>query len=100
MIDLDKIDREIHDLEARGDTTYSLCERLAWLYIVRDHIMPSERNDEIVHFINGSEFLDACDGVNYNQLMEILDTHMNAIKVVCPKEYESVLNKIREIKYY
>ena len=99
MIDLDKIDREIHDLEARGDTTYSLCERLAWLYIVRDHISPPvEENDEIVRFVNGSEFLDCCEGVSYNRLMEVMDTHMEALKVVCPKEYDSVMAKIRALR--
>ena len=98
MVDLDTIDREIHDLEARGDTTYSLCERLAWLYIVRDHIEPpTDKTKDIVRFVGGSEFLDCCAGINYNDLMEIMNTHMEALKVVCPKEYYAVMDKIRSL---
>lgn len=98
MIDLDKIDSEIHDLEARGDTTYSLCERLAWLYIVRDHIMPPQGKEEtITRFVNGSEFLNVCSGVNYNDLMMILNNHMEKIAAVFPNEYDAVIEKIRAL---
>lgn len=98
MINLDEIDREIHDLEARGDTTYSLCERLAWLYIVRDHLNPpTDSADNLVRFMGNSEFLELCNGINYNDFMQIIDTHMEALKVVCPKEYNAVIDKIRQL---
>lgn len=103
MISLDEIEREIRELEARGDTTYSLCERLAWLYIVRDHI---REGDSGVSFLNGnrtgnlhgSEFLEACAYINFADMMQIIDAHMEAIKIVCPKEYDSVLSRIRSLK--
>lgn len=103
MISLDEIEREIKELEARGDTTYSLCERLAWLYIVRDHI---QRGDSGVSFLNGnrtgnlhgSAFLESCAYVNFADLMQIMNEHMEAIKIVCPKEYDVVISKIRSLK--
>lgn len=37
MVSIETIEEEILDLEKR-DTSYAVCERLAWLYIVRDHL--------------------------------------------------------------
>lgn len=37
MVSIEIIEEEILDLEKR-DTSYTVCERLAWLYTVRDHL--------------------------------------------------------------
>ena len=37
MIDLEEINEEIEKLENCGCTTYKICEKLAILYIVREH---------------------------------------------------------------
>lgn len=37
MVSIETIEEEILDLEKR-DTSYAVCERLAWLYTVRDHL--------------------------------------------------------------
>lgn len=96
MIDLETIEREINELEARGDTTYSLCERLSWLYTVRDHIAPKLPVN--TQPLNGSEFLELSSGVNYSDLMQILDEHMQAVRLVQSREYDAVINKIRALK--
>lgn len=96
MIDLEKIDREIDELEARGDTTYSLCERLAWLYVVRDHLRPTK--NETTLDLRGSEFLEACSGVPYPLLMNVLNEHMEAMKIVQPREYERVMAKVSALR--
>lgn len=103
MISLDDIEREIKELEARGDTTYSLCERLAWLYIVRDHIKHgdtsvSSLNGNRTGNLHGSEFLEACAYINFAEMMQVIDAHMDAIRVVCPKEYNAVIARIRSLK--
>lgn len=95
MIDLETIEREINELEARGDTTYSLCERLSWLYTCRDHLRPVKGG--VTQELSGSEFLDACSGVGYPNLMKVLDEHMTAMQAVFPREYESVMAKIRAL---
>lgn len=94
MIDLDIIEREIHDLEARGDTTYSMCERLSWLYVVRDHLRPVTMKPQELY---GSEFLETASKRDYASVMRILDEHMDAIKVVYPNEYENVISRIRSL---
>lgn len=98
MISLDTVEREIRELEARGETTYAQCERLCWLYVVRDHIRPTEgQESQETRKLGGSEFLEACSGVSYPALMKVLDEHMSAMKIVYEKEYENVLERIRAL---
>lgn len=96
MISLETIEREIDELESR-ETTYRVCERLSWLYTVRDHLLPT-KSDQNTQFMTGSDFLKACSGVNYPELMRILDEHMSALAVVQPKQYEAVLDRIRSLR--
>ena len=97
MIDLETIEREIRELEARGDTTYSICERLSWLYVCRDHLRPVREDVRTTQDLDGSEFLEAASGVSYPALMRTLDEHMSALKVVQPREYDSVMERIRHL---
>lgn len=95
MISLETIEREIDELESR-ETTYHLCERLAWLYIVRDHLRPT-KGDRRAQELEGSEFVEACNGKSYPAMMKVLDEHMEAIRAMYPKEYESVIDKIKAL---
>ena len=97
MVSLETVEREIDEIEAHGKTTYSICERLAWLYIVRDHLRPQARDAETQR-LAGSEFVEACGGVSYPALMSVLDEHMEALKVVQPREYESLMGRIRSLR--
>ena len=98
MINLETIEREINELENTRDTTYSLCERLSWLYIVRDHLMPAVTPKEDAVRSSGSDFLDACDGVPVSALMRVLNEHVEAVRVLYPKEYDSLLRRIQALK--
>lgn len=99
-MDLSMIEREIRELEC-SETCYRACERLAWLYICRDHLrhvpiaetVPDEDHDGVT----GSEFVVAASTADPEGLMRVLDEHMEALRVVQPKEYEAVLRKIREL---
>ena len=98
MVSLETIEREISELEARGETTYSQCERLAWLYVCRDHLKPTAEGGRTTQEIGGSEFLEACGGVSYPKLMAVLDEHMEAMRVIMPREYDSVMARIRALR--
>lgn len=98
MISLDVIEREINELEARGETTYNICERLSWLYTVRDHLLPVRHDSQLTQILRGSDFLETASGVNYPELMRILDEHMSGIQVVYPREYDNVMAKIRALR--
>lgn len=95
MVSLETIEREISELEAARDTSYRLCERLAWLYIVRDHLRPPR--DDRTQAMGGSEFLEAASGVPYTQLMRVLDDHMEAIRIIQPRQYDAVMDRIRQL---
>jgi hypothetical protein len=97
VISLDTIEKEIRELESRGDTTYSLCERLAWLYIVRDHLLPA-KEDAMTQRMAGSDFLESASDVPYPALMRVLDEHVSAIRAVSPKAYEDLMAKIAELR--
>lgn len=102
MISLDVIDEQIEELEERHDTTWAVVERLCYLYTVRDHICGDAESNltasKTTPGTDGSEFVKACSDVDWGGLMAILDEHMTGIKVVCPKEYESVMRKIKALK--
>lgn len=95
MVSLETIEREIDELLSR-DTTYAVCERLAWLYVVRDHLRASYKASDFgAASMSGSEFLEAASAARYEDLMRVLDEHMQALMVVQPRAYESLMSKIR-----
>ena len=91
MISIDEIDRTILECESR-DTSFANCERLAWLYIVRDHISP--KNVKYNSPMTGdSEFIRAA--AKSKNAWEVINEHMMALKIVNPKAYNSVLQKLQ-----
>lgn len=97
MVSLDLIEREIRELESRGETTYAQVERLSWLYVCRDHLRPESEEERRTQRLGGSEFLEACSGVSYPALMQVLDEHMSALRVVYAREYDRVLDAVRAL---
>ena len=100
MISMEQIDGEIDVLE-NEKPTHIVMEKLANLYIVRDHmtIQPETTlNTDIVPlFKNKSEFMEVCSSKDISKVLEALDEHMEAIKLLYPKEYDSIIEKIKEI---
>lgn len=100
MIDLETIEREIDELEHR-EASYKLCQRLSWLYSVRDHLTakmyPPDGNTALKSALSGSEFLDAANGKPYEDVLRIVDEHLETIKLLYPKTFESVVQRIREL---
>ena len=99
MIDLETVENEINKIEVTCDTSFRACERLAWLYIVRDHLAKRKGNDGLTMYLNGSEFLELASGVSYNELMQVMNEHMQALSVLQPKVYESLMSKIRDLRH-
>lgn len=97
MIDLDEINKTILQLESR-DTTFAACEKLADLYIVRDHIIGQQQKQPVPLSIFGdSEFLKAVNGKNSVAVWEVMDELMESLKMVSPKVYVSVLRKLNQL---
>lgn len=97
MIDLETIEREISDLETR-DTSYRLCERLSWLYTVRDHLrLQAKQDSALVPQMQGSEFLEAASGTRCTDLLKVIDEHLETIRTLYPKTYSALVDRIREL---
>lgn len=93
MIDVSIINDEIEALEA-GETDYDTCERLACLYTVRNEMRQREAEKKA---LASSDFLAASVGAPITDLMKVLDEHMEAIRVLYPKEYDTVVSKIKSL---
>ena len=95
---VEEVERTILELEKR-DTTYATCERLAWLYIVHDHLTQRIVNEKArASEMEGSPFLAACSGAEIAEILRVVNDHMEALRVIYPKEYEAVTKKIFETK--
>ena len=96
MIDLNEINKTILMLEEK-DTTYATCEKLADLYIVRDHLAQPQKKATQLMGYGESDFLTAVAGKDSAAVWGIIDDLMETLKVVNGRVYDSVLRKIREL---
>ena len=96
MVNIDEINGEIAKLESQP-STYVTIERLAWLYVVRDHLTlsPAPSGSEIPH--GESEYYCACAGKSISQVMEVMDDLMNALMVMQPRLYSAVMSKLNPV---
>ena len=98
MMSIEEVERTILELEKR-DTTYATCERLAWLYIVHDHLTQRIVQEKArASEMEGSPFLAACSGAEISEILRVVNDHMEAVRVIYPKEYSAVIEKINETK--
>lgn len=113
MIDLREIRETIDELRRNGHTV-GQAEKLALLYIAADYMERetqrenAQNNAETAYATRPkempvrvmtrgtSEFLAACDGVPVNDVLDLLDEHMEAIRVLYPKEYKIILDRLDE----
>lgn len=97
MTDLEVIEAEIDRLEAK-DTSYYTCSRLATLYTVRDHLKPKSSGDSaLLPKMGGSDFLDSASGKSCKDVMKVVDEHLETIRMLYPKTYDSVIERIRQL---
>ena len=96
MISIDELNKTILDLETNRDTTYATCERLAWLYIVRDHLM-QKMSKEPLALEGESEFLMAVNGKCGDAVWKIMDELAETVKMLHPRVYESVIRKLNDL---
>ena len=95
MISLEQITGEISALE--GETpTHAVMQKLAALYIVRDHMIiqtPASTPDVIVA-VSDSEFMKRASGMDCTSFMRVIDELMTTLSVVNPSLYDAVLRML------
>ena len=90
MIRGEDIEQAISELE-KGQPTYQTVQKLADLYIVRDHIQ------DFVSIDDSSEFLKMASGKKLAGVMSLMDELMETTQLLNPRLYESVMMRLGEI---
>lgn len=105
-MDIKEIQEHIRKLKCE-ETSWQSVEKLAALCTVRDEleekeqIMEQEAPAVVAYSFAGepqSEFVQAASNVPFDELMEILDRHMDGIKIVYPKEYQLVMQRLESVR--
>ena len=106
-MDIVEINEHIRKLKCE-ETNWQSVEKLAALCTVRDELEEAHTPETQIQALPPatyaaaystaaepqSDFVAAASSVPFGGLMQVLDRHMNAIKLVHPKEYELVMRKI------
>ena len=106
-MDIVEINEHIRKLKCE-ETNWQSVEKLAALCTVRDELEEAHAPETQIQSLPPatyaaaystaaepqSDFVAAASSVPFGGLMQVLDRHMNAIKLVYPKEYELVMRKI------
>ena len=106
-MDIVEINEHIRKLKCE-ETNWQSVEKLAALCTVRDELEEAHAPETQIQALPPvtyaaaystaaepqSDFVAAASSVPFGGLMQVLDRHMNAIKLVYPKEYELVMRKI------
>ena len=96
MLNVDEINKEILNLETKRDTTYAAIEKLASLYIVRDHLLGSEPSGSI-STQGQTVFERAIAGKDFSDVLPILCDLMSTLEAVNPVLYRKVIEKLSEV---
>ena len=98
MISIEEVNGEIAKLESQTATMVTV-EKLASLYVVRDHltISPSTpvTGSEIPH--GDSEYFCACAGKTVTEVMGVMDELMDALMIMQPRLYSAVLARLNPV---
>lgn len=110
-MDIDEINEHIRKLKCE-ETSWQSVNRLAALCTVRDELEEARAPEKTqiqalppatyaAAYSTAAEplsdFVAAASSVPFGGLMQVLDEHMKAIKLVYPKEYELVMRKISDL---
>lgn len=102
MIDLNEINKEIESLENSGHTSYAVCEKLANLYIVRDHLIESRQSP--MGFVGNVRVSDPGEDMetmrmarrmNRDEIEREYSRQMREMRERNPERYEREMNRMR-----
>lgn len=99
-MNIEEIRKEIDKLE-EADTSWQNVQRLAWLYTVQDHLsadkvpIVANKVQNVMPEYDG-EFGEVVSGAKLDDVMNVLNEHMEVVKMLLPKEYNAVISRIKE----
>lgn len=95
---LNEINNEIKQLEP-AEINVRNVQVLSSLYTIRENFSKSFVPTVYkMPELKGTELNEAVSGVQVTDLLDILNEHMQVVATLHPKEYKSVIDRIREAK--
>lgn len=99
MVTERELSEAIRECES-APSSYQNCEKLAVFYTVYDKLFAdsSEKPTKSIDIqpLSDSEFMQIITGKDWTSLLMILDELMDTIKILQPRLYEAVMQKLRE----
>ena len=93
MIDMNAVNEEIERLEA-DDLTYRIAEKLAVLYTIRKENGTSVASRAING--NQTEFEEIAMRISKQALIDSINEHVEAVRIMYPKEYELIIERMKK----
>ena len=114
MTNCEIIEQEISELEKK-QIDYGTAEKLAWLYIVRDHIKTPKTLQTQEHTVeesmismeravskpemmikeeSDSEFLKIIEGKDLDSVLAVIDETMSVLQTTLPRIYNNTMAKL------
>lgn len=107
MITEQDLQEAIAECRGQRNPNANTCIKLAAFYIIREHMFPDKSVKEdnysfdappithqVIEYSGDSEFAQAIQGRTVDEIMPIIDEIMDALKVLNPRFYASIMRKI------
>lgn len=103
MITEQDLQAAIAECKGQRNPGASTCIKLAAFYILQEHLYPKEERPaysydppprSVIEIDSGTEFADLVNGRTVDDIMPVMDEAMDALKVLHPAFYKSILRKI------
>lgn len=101
MISEKDLQEAIAECKGQRNPGASTCIKLAAFYILKEHLYPDRPAYSYdppplstIELKSGSEFAEAVNGRTVDDIMPVVDEAMDALKVLHPAFYNSILRKL------
>lgn len=112
MIRLEDIEEAIAECQGQRDPNAQTCIKLAAFYTIKDAMFgsksatppadgysfaaaPASGQKPTIHIESGSDFARAANGMDVDDLMDIIDELMSVLQATNPPLFDAVLRKMR-----
>ena len=110
MITEQALAEAIAECQGQRNPDRDTCMMLAAFYTIQDHLYgpsaraseysyappPGEPAEEPPMYDSGSEFSEAIQSMDVNEVLAVVDEAMDAIRVMLPRLYAGIIRKLRD----
>ena len=103
MITLKDLEEAISECEGQRKPGANTCVKLAAFYTIKEHLYPTKEppmygayhdSGDIIDYEGKSDFARLINGRRVSEVLPLIDDLMNALMVINPRLYNSVMRKI------